>query len=247
MTLASMPGDPILTLESVSSGYGRVTAVDEVSIVVGRGEFVALLGPNGAGKSTLLRTISGIKRVSRGKICFDGAWIQKRSGSAIARRGLAHVPEARRLFSPLTVFENLQLGSYAIRRDRRRIQECFDRVYALFPVLAERHKQLAGTLSGGQGQMLAIARALMSDPKMLMLDEPSLGLAPAVVLEIFAHLRALHTDGLSILLVEQAAAIALDTAQRAYLLDRGRVVLEGPSTEIRTRDEVQTVYFGAGA
>lgn len=245
MSIALCP--PILTLDGVCSGYGRVTAVDHASLVVGRGEFVALLGPNGAGKSTLLRTISGIKRVTRGRIEFDGRPIHKSSGSTVARRGLAHVPEARCLFSQLTVFENLQLGSYPVRRDSRRVQQSFDRVFTLFPVLAERQSQQAGTLSGGQGQMLAIGRALMSDPKLLMLDEPSLGLSPVVVREIFAHLRALHAEGLSILLVEQAATLALDTAERAYLLDRGEIVLEGTSDDVRTRPEVQKVYFGAHA
>ena len=238
---------PILALDGVCSGSGRVSAVDNVSLVVGRGEFVALLGPNGAGKSTLLRTISGIKRVTRGRIEFDGCAVHRRPGAAVARRGLAHVPEARRLFAQLTVFENLQLGSYPIRRDSRRVQQSFERVFGLFPVLKERQAQRAGTLSGGQGQMLAIGRALMSDPKMLMLDEPSLGLSPVVVREIFDHLRRLHAEGMSILLVEQAATLALDTAERAYLLDRGQIVLQGPSSEVRLRPEVQRVYFGAHA
>jgi branched-chain amino acid transport system ATP-binding protein len=237
--------EPILELAGVTSGYGRVVAVDSVDLVVHPGEFVALLGPNGAGKSTLLRTISGLVRVKSGTIKLQGERVEKRSAARIARFGVAHVPEGRRLFSQLTVFENLQLGGYAIRSDKERFDAALERVYSLFPILHERSTQVAGTVSGGQGQMLAIGRALMSDPRILMLDEPSLGLAPAVVVEIFDHLRRLNDDGLTILLVEQAATLALDTADRAYLLDRGRVTLEGPCAEIVGHAEVQKVYFGA--
>lgn len=235
--------EALLELRDISSGYGHVTAVRNINVTVRRGEFVALLGPNGAGKSTLLRTISGLIPLRSGTIQFDGQAVP-RSASGISRRGIAHVPEGRQLFSTMTVSENLQMGAYPIRHQPERMKEAEGRVMELFPRLRERLGQTAGTLSGGEGQMLAVGRALMSDPQLLMLDEPSLGLAPSVVEEIFAHLNALNADGLSILLVEQAATLALDHSDRAYLLNRGEVVKSGPSSQLAQDEGVQSIYLG---
>ncbi len=238
----------MLRVEDLTVAYAGVVALRGVSLTVGENEFVALLGANGAGKSTLLRTTSGLLRAERGAIVFHGVPIEHLPPHAVARMGIAHVPEGRQVFAGLSVLENLQLGGYQWRRDRRIFDETLDSVFALFPRLAERRQQVAGTLSGGEQQMLAIGRALMSRPRLLMLDEPSLGLAPRVVHEVFDLLARLHRErSVSILLVEQAAALALAFAERGYVLENGRIALAGSAGELRADDRVREVYLGAGA
>jgi len=238
----------VLRVDDLVVAYAGVIALRQVSIAVGEHEFVVLLGANGAGKTTLLRATSGLLRPQAGAIAFGGAPIHHLPPHAVARMGIAHVPEGRQVFATLTVLENLELGGYQWRRDRRVFGDTLDGVLALFPRLAERRAQLAGTLSGGEQQMLAIGRALMSRPKLLMLDEPSLGLAPRVVQELFDFLARLHREqGLSILLVEQAAALALAFAERGYVLENGRVALSGRGDELAADPRVQEVYLGAGA
>ena len=233
----------LLELEDVTAGYGPVTALHGVSLRVGEGEAVAVLGANGAGKTTTLRAISGtVKRA--GRIDLAGESIGRRSPEALARAGIAHVPEGRGTLTELTVRENLRLGAY-IRRDRGAIAEDEERVLEHFPRLRERLGQRAGTLSGGEQQMLALARALMSRPRLLLLDEPSLGLAPIVVSEIFRIVRELNErEGLALLVVEQNAAIALEAASRAYVLEVGRVALAGESAALRTDESVRKSYLG---
>jgi branched-chain amino acid transport system ATP-binding protein len=238
----------MLRVDELVVAYAGVIALRQVSIAVGEHEFVVLLGANGAGKTTLLKTISGLLRAQGGGIAFAGAKIDLLPPHAVARMGIAHVPEGRQVFATLTVLENLEVGGYQWRRDRRVFADTLDGVLTLFPRLAERKGQLAGTLSGGEQQMLAIGRALMSRPKLLMLDEPSLGLAPRVVQELFDFLARLHREqGLSILLVEQAAALALTFAERGYVMENGRVALSGRGDELRADPRVQEVYLGAGA
>jgi branched-chain amino acid transport system ATP-binding protein len=238
----------MLLVDELVVAYAGVIALRQVSIAVGEHDFVVLLGANGAGKTTLLRATSGLLRAQGGGITFGGVPIHHLPPHAVARMGIAHVPEGRQVFATLTVLENLELGGYQWRRDRRVFGDTLDGVLRLFPRLAERREQLAGTLSGGEQQMLAIGRALMSRPKLLMLDEPSLGLAPRVVQELFDFLARLHREqGLSILLVEQAAALALTFAERGYVLENGRVALSGRGDELRADPRVQEVYLGAGA
>ncbi|MGH3262841.1 MAG: ABC transporter ATP-binding protein [Trebonia sp.] len=245
----ALVGDrPLLDLRDVSVQFNQVVALQSVTLQVHKGEAVAILGPNGAGKTTTMRTISGVLRPRRGEVHFDGRRIDRMSAPRVARLGIGSVPEGRRVFSGHTVAENLQLGGYLLRRNRAAFGEQLDMVLTLFPRLGERRKQLAGTLSGGEAQMLAIGRALMLRPTLLMLDEPSLGLAPRVVAEMYEHLKHLHVDaGLTILLVEQAAVRALEFADRAYLMSGGTVVVGGPSAQMREHPEVQRVYFGANA
>ena len=238
----------MLKVDDLTVAYAGVVALRGVSLSVGENEFVALLGANGAGKSTLLRTTSGLLRATAGTIALRGVPIGRLPPHTVARMGIAHVPEGRQVFASLTVLENLQLGGYQWRRERRVFDETLDSVFALFPRLAERRRQHAGTLSGGEQQMLAIGRALMSRPQLLMLDEPSLGLAPRVVQEVFDLLARLHRErGMSILLVEQAAALALAFAGRGYVLENGRIALAGTAAELRADDRVREVYLGAGA
>ena len=238
----------MLRIDSLAVSYAGVAALRGVSLTVGDGEFVAVLGANGAGKSTLLRATSGLLRPDGGTIEVGGMAVQGLAPHAVARIGVAHVPEGRQVFADLTVLENLQLGGYRWRRDRDAFAAALGDVLALFPRLAERRAQLSGTLSGGEQQMLAIGRALMSRPKLLMLDEPSLGLAPRVVHEVFDLLARLHRErGVSILLVEQAAALALSLAERGYVLENGVVALSGRAEELRADRRVQEVYLGAGA
>ena len=238
----------LLELSEVRAGFNRVVALDGMSLHVNEGELVALLGPNGAGKTTTLRVISGLVRPSRGTVRFGDRRIGRLSAPRIARLGIGLVPEGRKIFPDQTVLENLLLGGYRWRRQRSVRQETLDSVLDLFPRLQERRKQLAGTLSGGEAQMLAVARALMLRPKLLMLDEPTLGLAPKVVEEMFTYLDRLHREeGLTILLVEQAAARALELAGRAYLIGGGRVVATGTAQEMRANPEMQRVYFGGSA
>jgi branched-chain amino acid transport system ATP-binding protein len=233
----------LLTLEGVSAGYGAVQALAEVSLQVAEGEIVTLIGANGAGKSTLLMTICGDPRARAGRIRFAGQDITALPTHAIMRLGLAQAPEGRRVFPRMTVAENLLMGAEALGQQPERL----DHVLALFPRLAERIAQRAGTLSGGEQQMLAIGRALMSRPRLLLLDEPSLGLAPLVVRQIFAAIRALNAEGMTVLLVEQNANLALRLAHRGYVLVNGRITMAGGGAELLARPEIRDAYLGSAA
>jgi branched-chain amino acid transport system ATP-binding protein len=236
---------PILAVENISVNYGAVSALRGVSLHVNPGEVVALLGANGAGKSTTLRTISGLIRPRGGAINFLGRRIDGLPSARIVRLGIAHSPEGRRLFGSLTVAENLRLGA-AARADRGGMDEDRERIYELFPRLAERSRQQAATLSGGEQQMVALGRALMARPKLLLLDEPSLGIAPILVHQIFASLAELKQTGVTMLLVEQSMTVALDLADRAYVLRTGEVSLEGPAADLKDNyEEVAAAYLGA--
>lgn len=232
----------LLEVNGLSASYDGIRALDSASIDVAEGEMVALIGSNGAGKSTLLNCISGIVRPTAGHIRFADGVITRLSAHGIARRGLLHVPEGRQIIADLTVRDNLLMGLSA--RDGRKSAFDLDFVHALFPVLDERRAQIAGSLSGGQQQMLAIGRALLGAPRLLLLDEPSLGLAPLIVDQVFAALERLSREGLTILLVEQNAHRALAATARAYILDRGRIVHSGPSDELARQDSVITHYLG---
>ena len=235
--------DALLELEDVEARYGPVRALHGVTLSVGHGEVVAVLGANGAGKTTTLRAISGTVR-RRGRIAFAGESISRSSPEAVARLGIAHVPEGRGTLTELSVAENLRLGAY-VRRDRKGIREDERRVLGYFPWLERRRDQRAGTLSGGEQQMLALARALMLRPKLVLLDEPSLGLAPLVVAEIFRIVRELNDrEGLAVLVVEQNASLALDASTRAYVLEVGRVAVAGESDELRRHESVRRSYLG---
>lgn len=234
-----------LRLENTTVAYGGAKALDALSIHVEEGEFVALLGANGAGKTTTLRAISGIVKTTSGQMHFDRKEITKLPGHRRTALGIGHVPEGRQIFPDHTVEENLQLGGFTRRKSRTHVQESLSEMFALFPRLQERRKQVAGTLSGGEAQMLAVARALMSRPKILMLDEPSLGLAPQLVLETFRYLKKLHVEqGLTILLVEQQARLALQLASRAYILERGKVTIEGKARDLIDDPRVVEAYLG---
>ena len=232
----------MLELIDVHAGYGRAAVLQGVSLHVTQGEIVTLIGSNGAGKSTALRTISGLVPTRQGQIRFLGQPISDRPSHAIVRAGLAHVPEGRRLFGDMTVRENLLLGGYT--GSRRESDERLARAYAWFPLLAERDRQLAGSLSGGEQQMVAIARGLMTDPKLLLLDEPSLGLAPKLVAQVAEMIRAVRDRGVTILLVEQNANLALQLCDRGYVLQVGRIVLEGAGRELLDDPFVRTAYLG---
>ena len=223
--------------------YGDLVGVADVSLEVRRGSVVALLGSNGAGKTTTLNAIAGLVSPSAGAIEWSGERIERLGAARIVRKGLTLSPEGWRLFTKQTVEQNLRLGAVALS-DRARMPQLLDRVYTLFPSLAQRAKQRAGTLSGGERQMLALGRALMSDPKLLLLDEPSLGLAPTIVDLLYETLRRLHRDGLTLLLAEQSVHLALEVADRAYVLQTGRTVLEGPARELRNDPQVQNIYLG---
>jgi branched-chain amino acid transport system ATP-binding protein len=236
----------MLEVQGISTFYGNIRALDEVSLNVNYGEIVSLIGVNGAGKSTLLNSISGIYPPKDGKIFLNGQEITSLSPESIVGIGISQVPERRQIFSSLSVPDNLILGAYIrLRRgEKKSVQEDMEFVYSLFPVLQERRQQLAGTLSGGEQQMLAIGRGLMARPKVLLLDEPSLGLAPLLVKEIFKVLRVLREKGTTILLVEQNARVALEISNRAYVLETGKVVLEGTPYELIQNDEVRNAYLG---
>jgi branched-chain amino acid transport system ATP-binding protein len=235
----------VLVVNDLEVRYGAIVALHGISLRVERGEIVTLIGSNGAGKTTTLRTISGLLRPSRGEVVFEGKVISKVEPHEIVRLGLAQSPEGRGIFANMTVDENLQLGAYA-RKDYDQIT--MDRKWALelFPRLRERLKQNAGTLSGGEQQMLAIARAVLARPKLLLLDEPSLGLAPQIVQTIFKIIREINARGTTILLVEQNAHMALKVANRAYVLEVGKVVMEGPADKLAASDEVRKAYLGVG-
>jgi len=233
----------LLQLRDLHVKYGNIEVLHGINLEVREGEIVTILGANGAGKSTTLMTISGLVKPSQGAILFDhGALLHKLPAHAIVRCGIAHVPEGRRIFGTLTAQENINLGAYVRSDDEvRKTQEW---IYQLFPILAERRNQLAGTLSGGEQQMLAIGRALMSHPRVLLLDEPSLGLAPLLVKAIFQTLREINTSGVTIVLVEQNARAALKLAHRGYVMELGRIVLEDSAARLLTNPEVQSAYLG---
>ncbi|MDT3378071.1 ABC transporter ATP-binding protein [Labrys neptuniae] len=235
---------PLLRIDGLEVNFGAVRALKGVSLDIGQGEVVALVGANGAGKSTTLRTISGLNRPKAGAITFAGQAIATLPPAEIVRIGISHSPEGRRLFGGLTVADNLRLGA-CTRRDRDGIGRDQERMFALFPILKQRLTQLAGTLSGGEQQQLALARAMMASPRLLLLDEPSLGVAPLLVRHIFEALAELKRQGMTMLLVEQNIAIALELADRAYVLRTGRVVLSGSSAELTANDRVAQAYLGA--
>jgi branched-chain amino acid transport system ATP-binding protein len=234
--------DALLAISGLRAGYGATEILRGVDLTVGPGEIVAVLGSNGTGKSTLNRTISGVMRASHGTIRFDGSAIERERPATIVARGLIHVPEGRRIFPNLTVRENLDLGAY--RRARARREQNRSRVFSIFPRLAERRGQSAGTLSGGEQQMLAIGRGLMAEPRLLILDEPSLGLSPLLVEELFALIKAINTEGIAVLLVEQNLVQSLEVAQRAYILDNGLFVLQGSAADIRNDPNLKRAYLG---
>jgi branched-chain amino acid transport system ATP-binding protein len=233
----------LLRLDEIEVGYGAMTAVREVSLEVAVGETVALIGSNGAGKTTTLKAIAGLLPLRRGAVALDGERLDGRSPARVVARGIAHVPEGRQLFPTMTVRENLELGA-AGRDARARRADTLDWVFRLFPRLAERTHQLAGTLSGGEQQMCAIGRGLMARPRLLMLDEPSLGLAPVVVKQIFEVLAQINRDGTTILLVEQNVARALGLAHRGYVLENGRIVLSGPRDTLLASGHIKQAYLG---
>ena len=234
----------MLDIERLSAGYGMVPVLHEVTLRVKPGEFAAIVGPNGAGKTTLFKTVSGIVRPTAGSIRFEGRDLLTVAPAARAHLGIAHIPEGRQVFPSLTVLENLQMGAYT-EAGRRAWKENLEKIHTWFPVLAERAKALAGALSGGQQQMLAIARGLASSPKLLMLDEPSMGLAPVAADEIFERIVSIHeSSGLTVLLVEQRVAEALHFADRGYVLEAGRVVLEGSHDELKSNDRIRQAYLG---
>ena len=232
----------LLDVKDINVYYGAIHAIKGISFDVSEGEVVTLIGANGAGKSTTLKTISGLLRTKTGSIEFDGTDISKVPAYKLVKMGLTQVPEGRRIFSQMTVKENLEMGAYTSPKDRIAANE--DRVYELFPRLKERYKQIAGTLSGGEQQMLAMGRALMSEPKLMMLDEPSMGLAPILVEEIFDIIRDLHKSGTTILLVEQNARMALSVADRAYVIETGKVTLSGDANDLLNNDSVRKAYLG---
>ena len=223
--------------------YGMIGALQDVSLQIGEGDAVALIGPNGAGKTTLIQTISGILRPKRGKVIFMGEEITRMAPNEIVRRGIVQVPEGRLVYPYFSVLENLRMGAY-VEKKGEVVRERMDRVFQIFPVLQERVKQKAGTLSGGEQQMLAIARALMSKPKLLLLDEPSLGLAPNLVEGTLETIKWIHQEGTTVLLVEQNAFAALEIAGRAYILEGGQIVLQDESSQLLGNEEVRRKYFG---
>ncbi|MGC8837584.1 MAG: ABC transporter ATP-binding protein [Anaerolineae bacterium] len=234
----------MIRLSDVHSYYGKAHILKGISLEVSEGEIVTLIGANGAGKTTTLRTISGLIHPAQGRIEFMGQRIDHLPAPKIVRLGISHVPEGRRVFPNMTVSENLDMGGFVLGNDRARLQENRERVYALFPLLAERRNQLAGTLSGGEQQMLAIGRGLMSSPKVFLLDEPSLGLAPKLVELIFEVIQDINKQGTTILLVEQNAAMALRIAHRAYVLETGRIALQGSAEELMGNEHVRRAYLG---
>ncbi len=235
--------DPLLEIIGLSVNYGGIQALQDIDLVINPGEVVTLIGANGAGKTTTLRAISRVLNVRSGRIIYNGQDITRRRAHEVVSMGIAHSPEGRRILARQTVLDNLELGAYT-RSDRLGIKADIEQQFLTFPRLAERRNQLAGTLSGGEQQMLAIARALMSRPKLLLLDEPSLGLAPAIVREIFSIIQNLHTTGVTILLVEQNANLALQHGDRGYVLEAGRITLTGKAADLLNDDRVKQAYLG---
>jgi branched-chain amino acid transport system ATP-binding protein len=238
-------GDIILRIEDVHASYGNIHALKGVSLRVRRSEIVALLGANGSGKTTTLRVISGLLPATRGNIWFEDKPIVRRAPEKVVGRGISHAPEGRQVFGDLTVLENLRIGAF-LRNDRRSIQDDIEWVFNLFPRLRERSQQTAQTLSGGEQQMLSIGRALMARPKLLLLDEPSLGLAPIIVDQIIETIKTINDAGTTILLVEQNSEIALSISNYAYVLETGRVTLEGVSATLLDNEQIKSAYFASG-
>lgn len=240
-------GDTVLILKNVDVFYGKIHVIKRVSLHVNKGEIVTLIGANGAGKTTLLRTISGLMHSTNGSLVFDDLDIAQQGAHEIVKKGISHVPEGRLVFKPLNVEDNLVLGSfnrYSLK-NRAAIKDDIEMIYSIFPVLKKRKKQLAGTLSGGEQQMLAIGRALMARPRLLLLDEPSMGLAPMIIKEIFRYIVDLrNTYGLTVLLVEQNARSALRIADTGYVLETGRIILQGPAEDLLMNKDVQRAYLG---
>ena len=234
----------MLKVSGINVFYGAIHAIHDVSLEVREGEVVSLIGANGAGKTTILHTITGLKKASSGQILLDGVDIQAVEPHKIVTMGMAHVPEGRRIFASMTVEENLEMGAF-FRKEKDLVQADMEDVFRRFPRLKERRRQLAGTLSGGEQQMLAMGRALMSKPRILLLDEPSMGLSPLLVKEIFKIIEELHHSGITVLLVEQNAKMALGIADRAYVLETGNVVMEGDAKELMGNDQVRKAYLGA--
>jgi branched-chain amino acid transport system ATP-binding protein len=239
---AEANGQPLLRLEDINTFYGQMHILQDVNLEVGEGELVCLLGGNASGKSTTLKTILGIVPPRTGSVVLDGKDVTRDSTARRIERGLAIVPENRRLFGPMTVLENLEMGAYL--RPRADLREDLDRVYSIFPLLAERRKQLAGTLSGGEQQMVAMGRALMCRPKLLLMDEPSMGLAPILVERSFEIIQQVHQEGVAMLVVEQNANVSLSIADRGYVLSTGRIVLEGKASDLLAHDELRKAYLG---
>jgi branched-chain amino acid transport system ATP-binding protein len=235
---------PLLEVKDLSVSYGAIEAVRGVSFHVNQGEILALIGANGAGKTTILRTISGLEKAKSGSILLDGVELTKLPAHKHVELGIAHVPEGRRVFSKLTVYENLMLGAKTVK-DRTIVNPTLERVFDLFPRLKELEQQLAGTLSGGEQQMLAVGRGLMTNAKIMLLDEPSMGLAPIIVEDIFRIIKQINETGTSILLIEQNAYMALNVASRAYLLETGNIILSGNSKDLMVNEQVKAAYLGA--
>jgi branched-chain amino acid transport system ATP-binding protein len=233
----------MLELSGLHAGYGPIRALEDVSLSVEAGQIVCLLGANGAGKTTTLNCISGFVAASKGAITFDGDNITNARVESLVKRGIVQVPEGREIFPVMTVDDNLKLGAY-LQNDTKRVARNLDRVYELFPRLKERARQMAGTLSGGEQQMLMIGRALMAEPKLLMLDEPSLGLSPILVEQVFATVKRIHAEGLTILLVEQNASVALDASTYGYILENGEIIHHGRSEDLKKSAHVREAYLG---
>lgn len=234
----------MLEVDNLQVNYGQAQALKGISLAVDEGEVIALIGANGAGKTTLLRTISGLKTAAAGQIHFKQKRIDGHPVHQIVRMGIAHIPEGRIVFGPMTVLDNLKMGAY-LRRNAREVSRDFDRVYELFPILKERSGQLAESLSGGEQQMLAVGRALMASPRLLLMDEPSMGLSPKMIETVAGIVREIHQTGIGILLVEQNAMMALAMAKRAYVLEVGDIVLHGPAKEVARNPLVKKAYLGA--
>mgnify|MGYP000060646245 CR=1 FL=1 len=241
----------LLQLNNITSSYGPIKVLNDLSIHIKRGELVALVGANGAGKTTLLRCISGVQPISSGQIIFEGQDISSLRADKIVAQGISQSPEGRQVFEPLTVEDNLLLGAYSLnhtlfnnRKNKQKQQQSINDIYQLFPVLYNKRSQTAGTLSGGQQQMLAIGRALMAQPELLLFDEPSMGLAPLLVIEIFSIIKKLNEQGTTVLLVEQNAKMALTIAHRAYVIETGKVTLSGSSAELLGNEAIQHAYLG---
>ncbi|AKH20665.1 ABC transporter ATP-binding protein [Sedimenticola thiotaurini] len=239
-----MPSEALLQVTELTAHYGPIQALHGISLEVKPGELVAMVGANGAGKTTLLHTLSNVHKASGGSVIFDGQEITRTAPHKIVQAGICHIPEGRQVFAPLSVEDNLLLGSFTRRKEKAWVAEELERIYQLFPILQEKRRQAAGTLSGGQQQMLAMGRALLGRPKLLLLDEPSMGLAPLLVAEIFRVVRELNEQGVTILLVEQNAKAALGIADRGYVLETGRVVLSAAADELLADEAVQKAYLG---
>ena len=233
----------MLKIENLHIKYGAIHAVKGIDIEVNEGEIVTLIGANGAGKTSILKALSGLVKPSEGTITYDGKVLNKKSAQDIMKAGISHVPEGRRIFADMTVLEKLELGAYQ-RKDKEGIKKDLEAIYERFPILKDRSKQAAGTLSGGEQQMLAMGRALMANPKILLLDEPSMGLAPILVKEIFSIIKDINAKGTTILLVEQNARMALSVATRAYVMETGKIVMSGTGQELADSEEIQKAYLG---